>query len=522
MSLFRKSLPALMREAQSVIQTSPRQLTAAQADAREMTLEQFVMAAWGIVEPGTPLLWNWHLSAICQHLEALLLGTLGKNNLVISVPPGSGKSRLVSVMAPAWYWIRNPGWKAIFASGNPRVSTRDSLITRNLIGSHWYKKTFGISWKLADDQDQKTLFGISPHGGFRMATTPGSGTTGDRAHALFIDDPLDSGDANSKAAREAVNVTWYAQSFANRLNDLRVGTRCIIAQRLHHEDLIGHVLATEPNLWEHLMIPMQFEPARRFTTLLGWTDPRVAENELMFAERFPIEIVAQERQRLGNSAFAGQLQQRPVAAEGELFKRGCLQMLTPDALPRCSQIVISLDTAFSEKQTADYSVAIVMGQHERGVVILDIVRGRYAYPQLKAISIELAAKWRPSAVIVENKASGQSLVQSLRQETSLPVRAIEVDRDKVSRAHSCTATWESGRVFAPIGATWLEDFEWELYSFPKAPHDDQTDAFVQALRYLTASTSGWIGFIGQEMAAEGKYWNSKLERFVKSDSGVSV
>jgi predicted phage terminase large subunit-like protein len=476
-----------------------RRATPAQIEARDTTLAAFSQWAWSIVEPSTPLIWNWHLEAICQHLQALVEDKLGVNNLAISVPPGSGKSRIVSCMLPAWLWLKRPAWKGIFASGNPRVSLRDSMLTRTLIGSPQYRNKFGIGWEVSDDQDSKGLFSNTATG-FRMATTSGSRTTGDRASGLIVDDPLDAAEAFSKAARVAV-TGWWALAFGNRLSDLITGKRIIIAQRLHTEDLIGYVLGTERNFWEYLMVPMSFEPSRRFTTSLGWTDPRKKDGELMFPQRFPAHVVQQEKDRLGISGTAGQLQQRPAAAEGELFKRGCLQLLLPDALPKCSNVILSLDTAFSERQTADYSVAVVLGQFDRGTLILDLVRGRWAYPQLRQIASELAERWKPSAVLVENKASGQSLIQSLRQETALPIVPVEPDGDKIARAHVATPTWESRRVFAPAGAAWLDDFEAELYAFPKAPHDDQVDALVHGLRYLTASggAAGLVSFYNNEL-----------------------
>lgn len=506
-----------MRAAQNYID-SARPITQEQMNARQCTLASFVRWAWDIIEPSTPLIWNWHLDAICEHLQALVDGTLATNNLVISVPPGTGKSRMVSVMLPAWLWIKQPGWKGIFASGNPRVSSRDSMLTRALIGSYAYRNKFGIAWDLSDNQDAKTLF-VNSVGGFRMATTSGSRITGDRANGLFIDDPLDAQAAFSKAEREAVTV-WYSQAFANRLNDLRTGKRCLIAQRLHTEDLIGYVLGTERNQWEHLMIPMEFEESRTFTTTIGWTDPREKDGELMFPERYPAEIVAQERARLGISGYAGQMQQRPSAAEGELFLRGCLQLLPPDELPKCTNVILSLDTAFSEKQTADYSVAAVLGQHDKGVTILDIVRGRYPYPKLVQITVELATKWKPSAVCVENKASGQSLIQSLQAESALPVVLVEPDGDKVSRAHVITPTWEAKRIYAPAGAAWLDDFEMELYAFPKAPHDDQTDAFVHGVRYLTQSkgAGAFLNWMATQTARDAKH---KADALVKQP-GVTV
>jgi predicted phage terminase large subunit-like protein len=482
-----------------------RLATRVQLANRQWSLAEFFQRAWNVLEPSTPLIWGWHLQAICDHVEALLTGDLGKRNLMILVPPGSSKSRIVSVMTTAWQWLRRPGWQGLYASGNPRVTTRDSIYCRALIESHWYQRSFGCAWQLQADQNTKQLFGNTAHG-FRMAVTANTKITGDRADALFIDDPLDASDAYSKVARDGV-LTWFDQAFSNRLNDLRRGIRCLIQQRLHSEDLAGHLIARESAQWEVLTIKQEFDEASRTVTSLGWTDPRTEDGELMQPERFPADIIAQEKLRLGASAYAGQHQQLPSAADGELFKRGCLQKLTADALPECLQVILSLDSAFSEKQTADYSVCIVMGQTERGMLLLDVIRGRYAYPQLQAIVTELAARWHPSAVLIEAKASGQSLIQSLQQETTLPVVPVNVTGDKVSRAHMVTPTFEAHRVYAPTSAAWLEDFEAELYAFPKAPHDDQVDAFTQALSYLTQNVdfTAWIAAVSAPLPSKNAH-----------------
>jgi predicted phage terminase large subunit-like protein len=496
MALFERSKAQLLRRAEQALQAS-RPITAEQLEARACSLEQFVRWAWGIVDPA-PCIWNWHMSAICEHLQALVEDKLAANNLLITVPPGSAKSRLVSVMLIAWQWARHPPWRVIAASGNPRVSTRDSLLTRQLIGSPQYRNKFGIAWDISDSQDQKTLFNNTA-GGFRMATTSGSRVTGDRADALLIDDPLDAADAYSQAARDAV-ITWYSQAFANRLNDLRTGKRVIICQRLHPEDLAGYVLGVERSEWEHLTIPMEFEAKRAYTSSIGWTDPRTQDGELMFAERYPRAIVEQEKVRLGNSGAAGQLQQRPSIAGGEIFKRAHLQLLTE--VPACTQTIITVDSAFKTGEENDYSVALVLGQFERGVVILDCIRGKYQYPQLKALIIELADRVRPAAVLVEDKASGQSLIQDLQQTTALPVKAVPTDGDKLMRANVIVPTWDAHRVHALANAPWLADFLDEITVFPKAPHDDQVDAFVQGVRHLGNNTgaSGYLAWLANDLA----------------------
>ena len=504
MLILPTSHSSTIRAAVALIQSRApgHSLTPDQRAARETSLADFVKLAWRLIEPETVLTWNWHLTAICDHVQALLEGRLGKRNLMVLVPPGFAKSTVVSVAAPAWRWITRPAWRSIFASGNPQVATRDSMKCRNILEHPLYRRTFGISWHLADDANLKTRYANTATG-FRMALSTSARVTGDRADALFIDDQTDVDDAYSESARTSAN-RWYDEAFANRLNDLRTGTRCLIMQRLHPDDLAGHILEREASEWEVLTIPQQWEETRRTTTSLGWTDPRTTEGELAFPTRFPERVIELERLRLGESGYAGQHQQRPFAKGGEVFKESGLRLWPRNEdLPTMTATAISIDSAFKTGEENDYSVAVVLGQFAKGVFILDVVRGKYAYPQLKATMIELSAKWRPSVVLVEDKASGQSLIQDMRQNTTLPVRPVKVDGDKLSRAHTCVPTWEAGRVFAHEGAPFLADLLSELTAFPKSAHDDQVDALVQGLRYLTG---------GQPNAGLMEYYRQEYEK----------
>jgi predicted phage terminase large subunit-like protein len=508
MKLFRPPLSraaVLARNAQ-VLATLPKPLTPAQVAARKMGLAQFVRESWPVIEPSARLWWGWALDAICDHVEALLTGKLAKHNLLVTVPPGSMKSTIVSVNAPAWVWINRPQWRGIFASGDGKISVRDSLRCRAILDSDWYRDTFGIAWQFALDQNLKTSYSNSATGS-RSAVSAGSDITGSRADGLFVDDALDAAAAYSENRRETINEKWWRSAFANRLNDLQSGTRCVIQQRLHPEDLVGWILANEPGEWELLSIPMEWEEEKRFTTSLGWTDPRTEEGALMFPQRFPASVVGAERARLGESGYAGQMQQRPFNAAGEVFKTGALQWWNREApLPSFTRVVMSCDTAFKSKETSDYSVACVLAEFEKGVFILDMVRGRWGFPQLKATMEQLALKWRPTAVLIEDAASGQSLIQEFQQHTSFPIRPVTPDGDKLSRAHTIVPRWEANRIYAIEGAPFVPDFLAELHAFPKSVHDDQVDAFVQGVRYLTTwgGGMGFIGFIQNEQAEEAR------------------
>lgn len=471
------------------------------AEKAKRKLSEFVKQAWAIVEPGKELIWNWHLDAICDHVQALLEGRLGKKNLLINVPPGSMKSTIVSVCAPAWWWLHQPGWRGIFASGSDSVAMRDSIKCRDILDSDWYRRLFQPEWRWARDQNAKGHF-KNTRQGFRMALTAGAKVTGDRADGLFVDDPLDAQEAYSKAARDQ-KLIWWDQAFANRLNNASTGTRCVIMQRLHEEDLAGHVLELEASQWELLLIPQEWEESARRTTSLGWTDPRTQEGELMFPARFPEKDLVLERARLGSSGYAGQHQQRPAAKEGEIFKRGFVQFYDPAVpLPEFRRRVMSWDTAFKEKTQNDPSAGLVGAEADRGIYLLDHVAERMSYPALKEKAKTWGAAHHPSALLIEDKASGQSLIQELQLETSLPVVPVQVDTDKVARAWACVPTWEARRIFLPKDAPWVDGFLTELYTFPKAAHDDQVDAFTQLVRYLTlgGGSTGLADWLQQEVA----------------------
>jgi predicted phage terminase large subunit-like protein len=480
---LRPNPSTVVREAQALVERArSARCTPAQAAARQWSLAEFTRQAWRVIEPGTPLVWNWTLEAICRHTEAALTGALPQQNLAVTVPPGFAKSSITSVMAPSWDLVTRPWRRWICASATPNVSIRDSLRCRELVDSGWYRSTFGTTWRLADDNNLKTNFSTSS-GGFRLALGTGANITGTRGDVLLLDDPLDAADAFSKAERERVKF-WFDHGFSNRLADMRRGVRIVIGQRLHVDDPIGHAVATEPTAWCQLSIKQCFVPEQRCVTPI-WQDPRTTEGELAFPERFPRSVIDGERLRLGRAGFAAQHQQEPFVEGGELFLRTALQLWDPrTALPAFARTIISADTAFQTSEQADYSALAVIGQFPQGYFVLDVVRRRLAYPALKATLTELTAKWTPDAVVIEDAASGQSLLQDLRQSTVLPIVGVKPAGDKLTRAHTVIPTWEAGRCFALASAPWLPDFLDELAAFPKAPHDDQVDALTMGLKYL--------------------------------------
>lgn len=481
------------------------------------SLAEFTKRSWSVLEPNTPLVWNWHLQALCDHVQALLQHRIPKNNLVVNVPPGSAKSRVVSVNAPAWTWTWNPTWRGIFASASGTVSTRDAKYCSDLVDSDWYKELFGV--RLYRQRGTELFYNTA--GGFRRATTTGARITGERGDGTFIDDPLDAAEANSEAARLS-SIAWHDQAFSNRLNSLVTGTRCLIMQRLHDQDLSGHVLAT--GQWEHLEIPQEFEPQRRKTTCLGWTDPRTVEGELMFPARFPEEVLKAERVRLGTRGYHGQHQQRPAPLEGGIIKRKWLKYYgwNPlEALAKFEQIIQSWDLTFKETSDSDFVVGQVWGRIGGDFYLLDQVRDRMDFPATIAAIRAFVAKWpRAYLKLVEDKANGPAVIATLKHEIHGLV-AYEPIGSKDARAHSAAPTFEAGNVYIPepsspwLSKPWVNDYVEELVAFSgegSTVHDDQIDATTAAIHRLRQFPTGLMDYYREaaEAAApqkEGQHAN---------------
>jgi predicted phage terminase large subunit-like protein len=206
------------------------------------------------------------------------------------------------------------------------------------------------------------------------------------------------------------------------------------------------------------------------------------EGDALWPSRFPLDALARTREAIGSAAWMAMYQQRPTTEEGAVFNRRWWRHYQTS--PDCRRIIFSLDTAFKTTESSDYSVIQVWGETTTGYCLLHVWRRRAEFLELKRQAIALAEVWKPQAVLIEDAASGQSLIQALRAETRLPILPVKPLGDKVARANAVTPLIESGRVHLPEAAAWLADFMDEANAFPAAPHDDLIDALSQALTYF--------------------------------------
>lgn len=457
-------------------------LAQARAQQARKSLRVFTQQAWHVVEPATPFQDNWHIGAICEHLEAATRGEI--RNLVINIPPRCGKSTIVSVMWPTWVWTFRPEFRWMFASYGLSLANRDSVKCRRLIESPWYQRHFSDMFTLAGDQNAKSRF-ENDKTGYRLATSVDSGVTGEGGNAVVADDPHNVRQVESTAEREAV-LEWWDAAISSRLNDPKRDVKVIVMQRVHASDLTGHVL--DQGGYTHLYLPMEYEPARQCVTVLGWHDPRTRDGDLLWPERIGTQEVTALKISLGSYNYAGQYQQRPAPREGGVFKRDWFsRRYRPAALPRMTQIVQAVDSAFKTGVGSDYSVIATWGTDGRDYYLLDLWRAKVDFPDLVRAIPDQAAHWNPQAILIEDAASGQSAIQQLRRDTNLPIIAVPAKGSKESRADSVSPLFEAGKVVLPEGVPWLGEFIEEHVNFPRAPHDDIVDTTSMSLTRLKGS-----------------------------------
>jgi predicted phage terminase large subunit-like protein len=471
---------------------------AAQAELSRRHLIEFVKLGWHTIEPAQPYVHGWHMDAIAQHLEAVASGEITR--LLINVPPGTSKSTLVGVFFPMWLWgpQDRPSTRIVGVAHEQSLGVRDNLKCRRLVSSDWYSRLWGDRVKLMRDQNEKINFENAATG-FRQVATP-SNITGRRGDIVILDDPLSAENANSEVEREKVNL-WFREALPTRLNNPDSSAIVVVMQRLHERDVSGLIL-TEGLGYEHLMLPMEFEPERKCYTSIGFEDPRTEDGELLFPERFPPEVVERDKKVMGSYAWAGQAQQRPAPREGGLFKLSWFADKIVDVAPEGGRTCRAWDLAGTVKKSGnrpDWTVGVKVRRVGSSYYVEGVSRFQDS-PGVVASTIKTWAATDPRGTIIRlpqdpgqaGKAQAESLIAML---AGYDVRTSPVTGDKETRARPAAVQAEAGNVYLVRGE-WNQTFLDELCTFPMGTHDDQVDALADALNELALGAGyDWDAFL---------------------------
>lgn len=463
-------------------------------DTRPGALARFVRLAWPQIEPN-PLVWGWHLDAVCEHLEAVTAGEIRR--LVISQPPGTSKSLIASTLWGAWDWLRRPWLRTIAATYAQELSEKNAKLQRDLIRSAWYSERFGDRVRIGKADVDKVRFFKLESKGWRMSTSVGGTVTGFHADVLIGDDLVKAQDAEGRAAIdpqaiERANDFWFKTMRTRRADAARTA-EVLIAQRLHHEDTPGKALDAG---YTALVLPMEHDP-RRSTVGVAWAkarhrDPRTEPGELLCPARFPRAVVDADRVALGPQAFAAQNQQDPTPVQGLLFLSAGEHRYQPGSVPADARQIVTVDCAFKGTENSDF-VSIQVWAVARGgakFYLLDNHTARLGYGATVRAVLTMREKWpRATAIYVEDKANGPAVTETLRAEVPGVIEWSPGSASKVSRAEVVAPLFDSGAVLLPSdtdpdAAPWIAGYLTELRKFPLTKHDDQVDATTMALLIL--------------------------------------
>ena len=534
------------------------------------SLYQFLCDGWEVLEPGTPLEKNWHIEAICFAVQQMLMGWLVANqhapewmrkrvfnswalhnlapqldrllvqNLVINVPPGTLKSRILMVFAPAWVWLHWPQWSVYAVSGNSDNVKRDSDECRKLVTSDWYRETFGVTWTIRTDMDGVEKWETTA-GGKRRSRGLETRHTGIHVDAILLDDPDTADDVWSEPKRRRVHNKWLRE-LKNRVASMAKSIRIAIQQRLHVDDWTGHV--TNRSVWSpkkltgwaRMVLPMEYGygPANDNTlNPWGWTDPRNAKGEVLHPARFPAEVLEDERLDKGPQGYNAQYNQNPESEAAGMFKRPhfgwCRLIDDPEDIKRpegCQKnpafvierdrkgklqvddLVLSADCTFgSTADTASaVSLLIIAAIGARRCVLDDVSKPMGFHDTVNAIRA-LVAKWGVSRVIVEKKANGASVIEELTRllgngdllgpDGKSIIVTIEDENpgsdSKIARANAMAPMFAAGLLMVRQGQDWTDAYVTELSVFPHGKRDDRVDSTSQAVkRMATGSVSAAV------------------------------
>jgi len=440
-------------------------------------LHSFVRKAFTTVSPGEQFLPNWHLEALCYHLELVRIGKIRR--LKIEVPPRSLKSVCASVAFPAFVLGHDPTAKIITVSYSNDLAAKHAADCRAVMQAPWYKAIFPQT-RLSADKNQESNYETTKRG-YRYATSVGGTLTGRGGNLIIIDDPLKPEDAMSEAKREALNA-WYSRTLLSRLNNKAQDAIILVQQRLHLDDLAGHV--EELDDWVVLRLPAIAEEDAPILLGPDQFHQRRA-GDVLHPAREPHHVLDALRRALGSTTFSAQYQQCPVPTDGEIVKWSWFRRYAEPPPRSQLTIVQSWDTASKSDQHHDYSVCTTWGIRGDDLFLLNVERGRLDFPSLKRRVVELARHWQPRSLLIEDKGSGTALIQQLRAESNgitYPTAFIPKD-DKLTRLHAQSAWIEAGHIWLPEQALWLEDLRVEIASFPQGRNDDHVDSMSQFLSW---------------------------------------
>lgn len=452
--------------------------------ATEMPLRDFIRDAWKVLEPANLLSWNWHIDLMAEYLQLVSEGHIKKLNF--NLPPRKLKSKIVTVLWPAWFWAIKPWLRFIFCSYSGSLSIKHSIDRRRVLDSDWYQSNWGNIVQFTEDQNQKAEYENTARG-YMISTSVGGTLTGKGGDGIITDDMINPFEAESDAARDHAHSMWK-NVLATRLDNPRTGFKVNVEQRTHDQDISGLIIKEEKG-WVHVSIPLIADQKTIITFPVSQKKFVREPGDILHSERQGEAEVEDLKISMGTRAFMAQAQQNPTSEQASLVKRSWWKFWT--ARPEGADITIqSWDFTFKETKKGSYVVGQVWKKRKAQKFLMDQIRARMDFPEMLTAMINLSLKW-PEAVLklVEEAANGPAIIATLQTKIPgiVPVKPIGSKRSRAS-AQAVAPQIEAGNVLLPADAPWVNDYieEWAAFKGEGDVSNDQVDATSQALLRLHA------------------------------------
>ncbi|WP_431285051.1 hypothetical protein ACQW02_09755 [Humitalea sp. 24SJ18S-53] len=376
---------------------------------------------------GEPFADNFHIQKLCGEVDRIRTET--NVRLAVALPPRSLKSIIVSVALPAWLLGHDPGREIVCVSYGQELSDKLSADCRRIMLSPWYRRLFP-----ATVLDRHAISHLATSAsGKRYATSVGGTLTGMGADVIIVDDPMKPDQALSDAERTRANE-WTRHTLFTRINNKKDDRIIIVMQRLHEDDMIGHVMELAD--FELLAFPAiaEDDELHVIRTPFGTLRHHRKAGEALHPEREPVAVLEKQRRLLGSDFFAAQYQQSPTPPGGGLVKIAWFQRYALSHPPRFDRVIQSWDCASKASELADYSVCTTWGVTGRGdLYLIHVLRERLEYPELKRKVGLMAEQHRAGTVVIEDSAAGIQLIQELTGEGFARIVPVKAIKDKVMR-----------------------------------------------------------------------------------------
>lgn len=456
---------------------------------------EFFKKAFTVLLPNEPYSDNWHAEFLCDRLQAEAKRIADriprKKDLIINIPFRASKSLIFTVIWPVWCWTKYPSMKFIYVSYSASLALEHAQLSRNLIYSQWFQSLYGDKVILDDSENQKGMYKVSG-GGFRKSVGTGGQITGSGADVIVVDDGQSPALAASETERKNT-IDFYKNTLYSRLNQPELGVRINVQQRLHEDDLTGHLLSTAKSKYEHICIPVEIDMDKLEKENVSPVSLiEKYRDGLFWPERFSKSVIQDYEVTLGSVQTAGQLYQRPSPKDGNMVKREWFEIIPASSIIRDlakNPMMFYIDTAETpeQKEAGDSTAIVTCFIKDKTVYIANVITFKKEFYDIvkfvpEYVKGNLYSQY--SRIKIEPKSSGKSVVSQLKNTTLLNVIELPTPKDdKITRLSAITPKLESRRVKLLEGA-YVSGFLDNLMIFPNGKHDDDVDAFIHAIEDL--------------------------------------